>query len=71
MNGAADEENVFEVFEFDGAIDAEVGARTERERIGDLDVDGDGAVLDGGVDAGDETFDDAVAGVDGGGLADG
>ena len=28
------------------------------------DVDGDGAVLDGGIDAGDLTLDDAVAGVD-------
>jgi hypothetical protein len=34
------------------------------------DVDGDGAVLDGRIDAGDLALDDAVAGVDDGELAD-
>ena len=69
MNGAADVEDVFEILEFDGAIDAEIGARAVWERFGEQDVDGDGAVLDGGIDAGDPALDDAVAGVDGGRLA--
>ena len=34
-----------------------------------MDVDGDGAVLDGGINAGDQAFYDAVAGVNGGRLA--
>ena len=71
VNGAADEENVLEIFEFDGAIDAEIGAGAKRERLDDLDVDGDGAIYHGRVDAGNPTVDDAVARVDGSGLADG
>ena len=70
VDGAAYEEDVFQVFEFDGAIDAKIWARAHRERFGELDVDGDGAVLDGGIDAGDQAFYDAVAGVNGGGLAE-
>jgi hypothetical protein len=71
VDGPTDIEDIPEVIEFDGAIDAEVGAGAGRKRLGELDVDGDGAVLDGGIDAKDNTFDDAIARIDSGRLTNG
>ena len=51
MHGPADVEHVFQVFELDGAVDAEVGSRAQRQRVVDADVDGNGAVHNRGIDA--------------------
>ena len=69
--GTADVDDVVEALELDGAVNGEVGTGTAGELVGDGDVDEDGAVLHGGVDAGDLALDDAVAGVDLGDLAEG
>src|SRR5712692_2719875 len=66
-----DVEDILEIFDFDGAVDAEVWAGTVRERAGDGDVHSDGAVLHGWFGARDLTGDDSIARVDGSFLADG
>src|SRR6478735_11804011 len=63
---AADVDDVVETLEFDGAVDREVRAGALRQRAGEENVDGDRAILDGGVDAADGAGAEAVAGVDGG-----
>jgi hypothetical protein len=47
--GVADEEDFGEAFELDGAVDGEIGAGAIREFVGESDIDGAGAVLDGGT----------------------
>ena len=69
LHGFRDMEDVDEAFEFDAAFDAEVGARTLRERAFEFDFDFDGAVLDGGIDALDAARDDSVSGIDARDLA--
>src|SRR5579885_506956 len=71
MNRATDVEDVFQIFDFDGAIHAGVGARAERERFVKSDVHGNGAVLHGRINPGNVAVHDAVAGFHGGLLADG
>src|SRR5574343_620388 len=51
-------------FEFNRAVDGEIGASAAGELSVDGDVDEHGAVLHGGIDARDAAFNDAVAGVD-------
>ena len=46
------------------------GTRASRQRAVQTDVDGDRAVLHRRIDARDDAGDDAIAGVDGDGLAD-
>ena len=59
MDRTADIEDVFEIFEFDGAIDARSG-RAPRERIVDADVHGYGAINNRRIDADDVALNDAV-----------
>ena len=63
-------EHVREALDFDGAFDAEVGARARGQRTIESNVHGDGAVDDGGIDARNFSGNYAVVGVDGGFLAD-
>src|SRR5690349_8966345 len=49
--GAADIENVFHVFDFNGAVDAEVGTSAIRKRAIEGNIDSDRAVLNARVDA--------------------
>src|ERR1035437_6230430 len=67
--GPPDVNDVVEPLELNGAIDGKIGACALRQLGGDEHVDGDGAVLHGGIDPADADGDDTVARVDLGGLA--
>src|ERR1700759_2357311 len=68
-SGPAHVENVLHSFEVDGAIDAQVRTRTLGEIAGQLDVYGDGSVLNGRIDARDRTIGQAVVRIDRGRLS--
>ena len=51
VDGAADVEDVPKIFEFNGAIDAEVGARALREWVGNLNINSNSTILNRRIDA--------------------
>src|SRR5215470_5244282 len=59
--GAAYIENVFHVFDFDGAVYGEVGACASRERAVEGNINGNGAILNRRIDTGHMAVHDAVA----------
>ncbi len=69
-DGAADVDDIGEALDFDGAVDAELGAGSLGQRAEEADIDGDSAVLSGGIDTDHTAGDEAVAGVDAGVLAE-
>src|SRR4029077_1794558 len=66
----ADVEHIFQVFELDGAIDAEVRTRAQGKRIVDAHINGYGTVDNRRIDADHETLDDSRARGPRGVLAD-
>src|SRR5690606_15570037 len=67
--GTADEEHVVEPFELDDAVDTQVGHGTSRKLALERNVNGDRTVLNRRVDARHAAGNEAIAGVDGGLLA--
>src|SRR5260370_8166008 len=57
--------HILQILQLHRAINAEVGASTERERIVDANVHRNGTVDDGGVNADHVPLNDSVPGIDG------
>src|SRR5262245_31588107 len=63
LDGTTDIKNVFEPFELNGAVHAEIGPHADRKGIVERDVHGHGAILDGRINADDMAFDYSIVGV--------
>src|SRR6185369_4207957 len=60
IRGAADEGDILELLDLDGAVDAEIGARTLRQGAIECDLDGDRPGLRRRIGTNDVPFDRAV-----------